>query len=112
MTQVPYEQQDPKEDPSTKKLLEELRKRKAPDVMIKRAEAGAYHDFRSPYATPQVTLWQDAGMFNLGADFLQMILEGEFDADTTESENWFQNSKEAKSFTDNIRGFDERSDGQ
>lgn len=55
--------------------------------MIARAEAGYYHDYKSPHPTPSLVLMSD--LKAIGADeLIARHINGEFDATREESDEW------------------------
>lgn len=57
----------------------------APPFMVELASVGAYDDFESNSATPQLDLMRDCHQLGL-TEFRQRVMDGEFDATREESE--------------------------
>lgn len=77
------------QQPTTAKLAQALRETGASNVMIARAEAGYYDDFKSPLATPIMQLVADAraeGFENIAI----RAMNGEWDAQQWEAKAWAQ----------------------
>lgn len=84
--------------PTSQRLAEELSKLKPMTdglrKVINRARAGYYDDYKSSHATPQALLVQD--LYKIGHPaFAQRVIDGEFDAQEWEAEEWV-NSIEGK----------------
>jgi hypothetical protein len=93
----------PDTEHTTEKLaraLRELGTLAVPPALIRRAEAGHYHDFLSPLAFPEMELVNEltalanhpsrarrpAGLALMG--LRQRVIDGEFDASKAESDAW------------------------
>jgi len=78
--------------PTTERLAEELQRIHAPALMIERALAGYYDDFKSSVATPIIALVQDCRFYAKTNPRLNLIAEraksGDFDATDWESDEW------------------------
>lgn len=61
----------------------------APLIMVTKARAGAYDDYESASATPQLDLIQDCTTFNL-QNMKIRVMNGEFDGSREESEAWYE----------------------
>jgi hypothetical protein len=82
------------------RALRELPTLAVPPAMIRRAEAGYYHDYLSPLTFPEMTLVNELGALAnhpsragevTRAALLalrQRVIDGEFDASTAESDAW------------------------
>jgi hypothetical protein len=80
------------------RALRELGTLAVPPAMIRRAEAGHYHDYLSPLAFPEIQLVNDLGALArrsrtvLARDALlavrQRVIDGDFDASKAESDAW------------------------
>jgi hypothetical protein len=82
------------------RALRELPTLAVPPAMIRRAEAGYYHDYLSPLAMPEMALVNElgslanhpsrargpAGLALMG--LRQRVIDGEFDASKAESDAW------------------------
>ena len=75
---------------TSEKLALALEKAKAPKLMIEKARAGCYDDFKSESATPIRDLVMDCQAHGLHA-LAQDAIKGKFDASTGEAQAWFAN---------------------
>jgi len=73
--------------PTTERLALALIKAGAPPLMIERARAGQYDDYKSPLAMPLTQLVMDARAAGL-EDIAQRTIAGEFDATKEEADAW------------------------
>lgn len=80
-------------------LARELRKADLPEMAVK-AEAGWYHDFLSPLATPCLQLAADLQEAGTPAALALRArhLEGEFDATIEESDEWAESAEGQAAF--------------
>jgi hypothetical protein len=97
------------------RALRELPTLAVPPAMIRRAEAGYYHDYLSPLALPEVALVNElgalanqpgraelAGLALLG--LRQRVIDGEFDASAAESDAWAASPEGQETFALLTRG--------
>jgi hypothetical protein len=82
------------------RALRELPTLAVPPAMIRRAEAGYYHDYLSPLALPEMALVNELGALarhpsRAGTpaalalmELRQRVIDGEFDASRAESDAW------------------------
>ena len=81
------------------RALRELPTLAVPPAMIRRAEAGYYHDYLSPLAMPEMALVNELGSLanhpsrarTSGLALMglrQRVIDGEFDASKAESDAW------------------------
>lgn len=92
------------------KLAEELRTLGLTD-MARLADEGYYHDFLSPLTFPEIQLVTDLQEASMGSPNEKAILllrgrviNGDFDADKAESDEWAASSEGKAAFNQLIRG--------
>jgi hypothetical protein len=74
-------------DRSTTRLVAALLKVGAPDDLVAAALQGAFHDFKSPSATPIIDLVQECERHGLSG-IAAAARAGEFDATREEADEW------------------------
>jgi hypothetical protein len=97
------------------RALRELGTLAVPPAMIRRAEAGYYHDYLSPLALPEMALVNElgalanqpgraelAGLALLG--LRQRVIDGEFDASKAESDAWARSPEGQAAWAELLRG--------
>lgn len=82
-------QKNPNRVPTTQRLADALRQAHAPEAMIKKAEKGAYDDYKSESINPIADLVRDAKQAGL-TQIAQAAMDGIFDAAQWEAEEWAQ----------------------
>jgi hypothetical protein len=87
--------------PTSEKLAESLTHSQAPHVMIDRARAGHYDEYKSDLPFPISALVEDARKYHLNNIALRAI-NGEFDAQDWEANQWAE-SEEGRLFA-KVRG--------
>jgi hypothetical protein len=85
---------------STEKLVTALEAVGAPASLVERAKKNAFHDFRSPSATPIIDLVNECERFGLNGVAI-LARRGEFDATREEADEWLE-TDEAKSILRDI----------
>ena len=105
------------------RALRELGTLAVPPAMIRRAEAGYYHDYLSPLALPEMALVNELGaLANHPATgrttvalallgLRQRVIDGEFDASPAESDAWAASPEGQATFAELTRGKARREDG-
>jgi hypothetical protein len=78
---------EPPTEPTTEKLARALEDAGAPSFMIVAARHGAYDDYKSASATPEVDLLNQARRYNLQT-IVEGVMEGRWDATKEESDAW------------------------
>ena len=82
-----HRKQAEKRQPTTEKLAQALITASAPQEMIERARSGYYDDYKSDLGNNIMALVEDARKHNL-ADIAKRAIDGEFDAQSWEAEEW------------------------
>ena len=108
----------PDDEHTTAKLVRALRELPTlavPPAMIRRAEAGYYHDYLSPLALPELALVAELGALanhpsrarTTAALALmglrQRVIDGEFDASKAESDVWAKSPEGRAAFASLVR---------
>lgn len=91
--------------PTTKRLADALRAADAPASMIRAAEDGAYDEFKSGSEQPIVNLVHQCLAAGLD-DIAQRAIDGEFDLQDWEVEDWAQHTSEGKAVIQEFFGSD------
>jgi hypothetical protein len=78
--------------PTTERLALALTHAKAPQVLVDRARAGYYDDFKSDLPLPIVALVNDAKQYHLNNIALR-AMNGEFDSQKWEAEAWVKSEE-------------------
>lgn len=81
----------------TEKLARALIHAQAPQVMIERARAGYYDDYKSPLSLPIQALVQHARLYHLNGIALR-AMNGEFDAQEWEADEWAKSDEGQAAF--------------
>jgi hypothetical protein len=98
------------------RALRELPTLSVPPAMIRRAEAGYYHDYLSPLPFPELTLVSQlaalanhpsrargpAGLALMG--LRQRVIDGEFDASRAESDAWARSPEGQAAWAELLKG--------
>jgi|SRR5579859_8125195 len=87
MSKQKRQKQGEQRTPTTERLAAVLQEANAPRLMIERAKAGYYDDFKSDLEQPIVALVADCNKYGL-FDIANRAIDGEFDAPQWESEEW------------------------
>jgi hypothetical protein len=74
-------------EPTTEKLARALEEVNAPAVMIIRARAGYYDDYKSSLTFPEMQLLSDARAAGLES-IAQGVIDGKWDSTKEESDEW------------------------
>lgn len=88
---------------TTEKLAKALQLSNAPKVMIERARAGYYDDYRSEVPDPIRTLVNDARKYHLNNIAIR-AMNGEFDGQTWEGEEWAKSEEGQATFREIVQG--------
>jgi hypothetical protein len=94
------------------RALRELPTLAVPPAMIRRAEAGYYHDYLSPLAMPEMALVNELGSLATHPSrrgtpasgallaLRQRVIDGEFDASRAESDAWARSPEGQAAFAE------------
>ena len=79
------------QEPTKERLARELEKLNDPRLkeIIARARVGKYDDYETDVATPQMLLVTELRKLGLN-DFVQRVIDGEFDGTKEEAEAWYE----------------------
>ena len=97
------EEDEQSRKPTTERLAEALSLAGASLEMIDRAVGGYYDDFKSPLAAPTIQLVSDARQAGL-VDIAQRAIDGEFDAQKWESDEWAKSPEGQALFQELLKG--------
>jgi hypothetical protein len=89
-------------EPTTERLARDLEAAGAPAIMIVRARAGYYDDYKSPLAFPETQLLTDARAAGL-EDIAQGVMDGRWDGTREESDAWAASPEGQAAFTELIK---------